>query len=144
MIAETIARHGLDAEVRDPDEVDDVMGYDAVVLGSAVYMGRWLEPARRFLQRQRDALSATPTWLFSSGLSDEVPEPLADPAVDLRGSRSFAGKLDHESLTFAERLVVGAVGASDDDRRDWDAIARWASEIADELTTAPGVLTLSA
>ena len=37
--------------VRRPGEVADVSDYDAVVLGSAVYFGHWLEEARDLLLR---------------------------------------------------------------------------------------------
>jgi menaquinone-dependent protoporphyrinogen IX oxidase len=52
-IAETIAdglrRRGVDAEARPLDEVVSLDGFDAVVLGSAIYMGRWLKTAREFV-----------------------------------------------------------------------------------------------
>jgi menaquinone-dependent protoporphyrinogen oxidase len=52
-IAEAIARvldeHGVSADLVDIDEVSDLGRYEAVVLGSAVYMGQWLKQARRFV-----------------------------------------------------------------------------------------------
>jgi menaquinone-dependent protoporphyrinogen oxidase len=52
-IAEAISAgllaRGIEAESRPIDKVTDLAGYDAVVLGSAVYMGRWLKLARRSL-----------------------------------------------------------------------------------------------
>ena len=48
-IAEAIGRalreNGVAADVRPVDEVGDLSGYMGVVLGSAVYVGRWLEAA---------------------------------------------------------------------------------------------------
>lgn len=45
-IADVIVRvlhlRGLDADEVHPGSVHDISGYDAVVLGSAVYAGRWL------------------------------------------------------------------------------------------------------
>jgi menaquinone-dependent protoporphyrinogen oxidase len=38
-----------------------------VVLGSAVYVGRWLEAGACFVEEQADELAARPVWLFSSG-----------------------------------------------------------------------------
>jgi flavorubredoxin len=38
-------RRGVDVTVASPELVDTVDGYDAVVLGSAVYAGRWLDDA---------------------------------------------------------------------------------------------------
>lgn len=68
-----LAERGIDAETRPIDEVTDLAGYDAVVLGSAVYMGRWLKPARQFAEHNCTALAAIPVWLFRSG-------PLGPPA----------------------------------------------------------------
>jgi menaquinone-dependent protoporphyrinogen oxidase len=52
-----LVERGMDAETRPIDEVTDLVGYDAVVLGSAVYMGRWLKSARE---------SPSATWLTSA------------------------------------------------------------------------------
>src|SRR3954454_11475137 len=63
-IAEALGRElwarGVRAEVRSADEVDGVSAYDAVVLGSAIYMGKWL-PAALELARTCDERR---TWLF--------------------------------------------------------------------------------
>ena len=45
-IADTLRDQGLDPAVLEPERVDTIDGYDAVVLGSAVYAGHWLKPAR--------------------------------------------------------------------------------------------------
>ena len=82
-IAEAIAREleaqGVSVELRELEEVSDLGRYDAVVLGSAVYLGRWLEPALRFVERHADELAERKTWLFSSGpIVGDPPRP--DPA----------------------------------------------------------------
>ncbi|MFJ8827754.1 flavodoxin domain-containing protein [Streptomyces sp. NPDC102467] len=54
--------------------VGDVVGvqaYDAVILGSPLYEGRWRKEAHRFLRRESAALSKRPVWLFSSGPLDD-------------------------------------------------------------------------
>jgi len=66
-IGRVLAERGVGADVMRVDDVTDATGYEAVVLGSAVYMGNWLEPARRFVEDHADELAAQPTWLFSSG-----------------------------------------------------------------------------
>ena len=63
---------GWDAVVVPPEQVEGIDSFDAVVLGSAVYAGHWLKPARGLVERSRDALAARPVWLFSSG-------PIGDP-----------------------------------------------------------------
>lgn len=45
--------HGLSAEIIDIDVVSDLGRYDAVVLGSAVYMGQWLKQDLRVFPVER-------------------------------------------------------------------------------------------
>jgi menaquinone-dependent protoporphyrinogen oxidase len=124
--------------------VDDVTQYEAVVLGSAVYFGRWLAEARRAASRIARQ-PARLVWLFSSGPVEDLakPEPLARGLADLvaatqaREHRIFAGRLDRNRLRFTERTVLRARGMAGRDLRDWDAITAWAAQIA-VLLSRPG------
>jgi hypothetical protein len=53
----------IEAESRSIDEVTDLAGYDAVVLGSAVYMGRCSSRPRQFAEHHGTSLAAVPVWL---------------------------------------------------------------------------------
>lgn len=141
-IGRTLAEHGVEAEVASVDEVGGVEGYEAVVLGSAVYVGHWLESARTFVEKHGSELSGRPTWLFSSGPIGSPPRPAAEEAVQVddlvaataaREHRLFAGKLDKSRLSFPERAVVFAFRTAEGDVRDWDEITGWAAEIAKAL-----------
>ena len=65
-VAEVLAGRGLEVTMLPPPEVGAVGEFDAVVLGSAVYMGQWMKPARELAERSAAALAARPVWLFSS------------------------------------------------------------------------------
>jgi menaquinone-dependent protoporphyrinogen oxidase len=128
-------------DVRPAGDVISVGGYDAVVLGSAVYAGHWLESARELARDYADALAERPVWLFSSGPIGDPPKPEEDPvdvapileSTGARGHRVFAGKLDRRTLGFAERAIMLALRAPEGDFRDWEAIRAWAREIAAAL-----------
>lgn len=132
---------GAVVELRAPDDVTSVEAYDAVVVGSAVYLGRWLPRARRFVERHAADLSARPVWLFSSGPVARQPapdRPPADvaalrPAVSARDHHVFAGRLERRVLSRWERAVVHALKVPDGDWRDWPAIEAWAGTIAQDL-----------
>lgn len=144
-IGRALADAGLECDVRPMHELAGVAGWNAVVLGSAVYMGRWLPEATEFVERHLVELGARPVWLFSSGpVGGPDPKPEGDPqgigelvaTVGARGHRTFAGRLNREQLGMGERLIVAAVRAPDGDFRDWEALSVWAREIARELQTA--------
>jgi menaquinone-dependent protoporphyrinogen oxidase len=143
-IGEVLRERGLDATVG-PPEAATVDGHDAVVLGSAVYAGHWLKPARELVERQRDALAARPVWLFSSGPVGDPPKPEEDPvdvaelvaATGARDHRVFAGRLLRKQLGFADKAIAVALRVPDGDFRDWTAIREWAAGIADALHAGP-------
>lgn len=154
-VAESVAeglRAGLPGavvDVRRAAEVADLEGYDAVVLGSAVYFGHWLEEARELLLRCAIALWELPVWIFSSGPVGDPPRP-PEVLLDVdevqrltraRGHRLFPGRLDPELLDFPERAVVTAFAAPLGDFRAPAAARDWGAGIAGALAaTAAGAV----
>ncbi len=144
-IAEAIAgrlrEHGLQVTVADPAEVTRLESYGAVVLGSAVYAGHWLDPAKELVERFDAELTARPVWLFSSGPVGDPPKPDQDAvqvddlmaATGALGHELFAGKIDRSALGFAERAIVRALRVPVGDFRDWDAVDTWADHVAGEV-----------
>src|SRR5512135_3636658 len=84
-IAEAIAKelraHKLDVDCLEAGDVRQLDSYQAVVLGSAVYMKRWQGSARRFLRRHHETLPTLPWWVFSSGPCGE-PKPTDAKTAD--------------------------------------------------------------
>jgi menaquinone-dependent protoporphyrinogen oxidase len=138
-IARTIAANGVAVDVRRIDEVASVRGYDALVLGSAVYMGKWLAAARRFVERHRDEIANRPTWLFSSGPvgdgngSEEFDGTALVTETRARDHHLFGGRLEKRLLTRRERAITRLLRIEDTDRREWDAAVAWATAIARSL-----------
>lgn len=154
-IAEEIARelrrspnHIVD--IREVDDVESLVPYDAVVVGSAVYSGNWQPNAANFLTRHELELSRRWVWLFSSG-----PTGQGDPAALAHGwifphalqsvadriaPRDFAvfgGKIETEQfaeLNVVQRSLLKVVHPPLGDFRDWTAIRAWASRISRELS----------
>jgi menaquinone-dependent protoporphyrinogen oxidase len=141
-IADQLRAARFTVDLRDVSAVRDIDGYDAVILGSAVYMGNWLPEARAFVDVHHEQLTHVPTWLFSSGpLGRENPLPAGDPnclteLMQMTGARdhqTFAGKLDRANLRFVERFAAKMVKAPEGDFRDWGTIRLWARAIARAL-----------
>ena len=146
-IARTLLAKGLLADVVAPEQVRSLEGYDAVVLGSAVYMGRWLESARRVATERQANLRSLPVWLFSSGPIGDPPMPTEDPVdaaqvaalTGAREHRLFGGVVDRRRLALTEKAIVTMLRAPDGDFRQWNEIDEWAARIASALEAQPVV-----
>jgi menaquinone-dependent protoporphyrinogen oxidase len=140
-IAGELRAAGVEPEMREVETIGSLDGYDAAIVGSAVYVGQWMAEAKQFVARYAEQLATIPVWLFSSGPIGDEPWPPGDPSGVAETARSigarehvvFTGKLDSHTLGFAERLVARAVHAPTGDFRDWEAISAWAREIGATL-----------
>ncbi len=141
-ISERLRQTGKEAEARSVDTVKDPGSYEAFVIGSAIYYGSWMKEATDWVHKYQSVLANRPLWLFSSGpLGTEVkdaeqqPKEIADfqKLIKPRDHQVFFGSLDHNKLSFTERMVLKAVRAHEGDYRDWEAIDAWAESIARDL-----------
>ena len=138
-IAATLTKEGHQVDLLEPATVHGVSPYDAVILGSGVYIGHWIESARKFAEQYATALREKSVWIFSSGPLGSKPaeDPVdASKVIELlapREHRVFYGALERDKLGFGERAIVGMVHAPYGDYRDWDEITTWTRGISDEL-----------
>jgi len=141
-IATTLREHGLEVEVRPAREVRSLKGYDSVVLGAALYMGRWHADARHFLKRHRTVLSSLPVAIFALGPLDAAEKQWHDARAQLNQALAkepwltpvnvemFGGVINQAKLHFPfNHLPAG-------DARDWTAIRSFAEKFAAALQPA--------
>jgi menaquinone-dependent protoporphyrinogen oxidase len=140
-ISATLAASGFQTAVLPPDAVTSLEGYDAVILGSSVYVGHWMDSAVNLVDRFSKEITAVPVWIFSSGPMGHEPRPEDEPvdveeilaATGARDHRVFAGQVDRSKLGLGEKVILTAVRAPEGDFRPWDEIRAWAGEIATAL-----------
>jgi menaquinone-dependent protoporphyrinogen oxidase len=143
-IGDTLRAAGLPVDVRAAREVSSLDPYRAVVLGSAVYMGRWRRDALRLLRRPE--LTGLDVWLFSSGpVGDEkgdhseVDRWTRPPQVDQQAERIGAhdhvgfGGMVAEDAGFMRKRMARGMPPEMRDLRDWRLIEAWARSIAAAL-----------
>lgn len=143
-IGDALRSQGMEAEVRPAAEVEDVMPYELVVVGGALYMGRWHADAVRFARRYRSELLNRPVWLFSSGPLDPSAGERDIPPVrgvrramvhlDAREHRTFGGRLENGAKGRMARAIVESGRGGD--FRDFGAISAWATAMALNLGAA--------
>jgi menaquinone-dependent protoporphyrinogen oxidase len=150
-IGATIRDHDLSVDVVPARDVRSIDAYDAVVVGSGVYVGRWHGDAVDFLKRFQPDLEKRPTWLFSSGPTggnpkaetqmaatlEHQPDPpgnIAKLAIRIRpvDHRTFAGRVTDDMGGIFSRWIPKG------DWRDFDDIRAWATAIADAIPVAVG------
>ncbi|MFA3872610.1 flavodoxin domain-containing protein [Streptomyces sp. MMCC 100] len=140
-VAEVLRTAGITAEALPARSVTDLDTYEAVVVGGALYAGRWHKDARRFVRRHRGALAHRPVWFFSSGPLDSTASQRDIPPVpgvkkamarlDVRGHVTFGGCLTEGAEGRVARLILR--NGKGGDFRDFAAIEHWAAGVAKEL-----------
>ena len=125
-------------DVRDVTEVGSIDEYDAVVLGSAIYLRRWRPEAVQFLRKYADELGDRHVWLFHSGpvgpdreQTQEMPANVHRLArrIGAAPATTFAGRLEPAT---AKGFLAGRMARSDTggDYRDWETIRAWAADVS--------------
>lgn len=145
-IAEVLTQAGHNVDILSADQPKDISAYQAVILGSAVYYGRWHKSAVKFLKTNEAALTQLPVWFFSSGPVGEgdpvelldgwqfppLQQAIAD-RIQPRGITVFHGALLEKNLNFILKWMLNNLKSPVGDFRDWDTITGWAESVAAAL-----------
>ncbi len=140
-VGRVIRQSGAEVEISPARDVKDLDRYQAVVLGGALYYGRWHKDARKMLKRFRSKLTSLPLAVFAMGPKETTPEALESAGVGLTRALAevpevhpfstaiFGGAIDPKKLHLPfSRMPAG-------DARDWKAIQDWADEVVHGLST---------
>jgi menaquinone-dependent protoporphyrinogen oxidase len=145
-IGETLWSEGFEVDVLPPRAAAKATGFDAAIVGGALYANRWHRAARWFVTRRQRDLRRVPVWFFSSGpLDDSSDREVVRPTPQVQALMERVGALGH--ATFGGRLAPEARGfparamakKHSGDWRNLSRIRAWATDIARVLPTArPG------
>jgi menaquinone-dependent protoporphyrinogen oxidase len=142
-VAATLRECGYAVDLRRARDVRTIEGYDAIVLGAALYIYRWHRDARRFLSRHRCALLDLPVAVFALGPIQDEDEQWEDARSQLDEQLAkfawftpvtvemFGGKFDPAKLPFPINRFAGSEPSSD--IRDWETIRAWANGLPEKI-----------
>lgn len=141
-VAETLTARGVTCVTLSAEAAPAPERFDAVVLGSAIYMGHWLPRAIEYLRDHRAALTRRQVFLFQSGPCGEDAESAQTkvPSRVVRLARAigcqppvtFGGVLEMRRATgLLSRWMADGPFAGD--YRDWGRVSAWADLVADRL-----------
>jgi menaquinone-dependent protoporphyrinogen oxidase len=135
-IGESLSQRGLAVDVKAIKEMPELNGYQTVIVGSPIRMGKWLPEAVKFIETNQAALGQRDVALFTVHMlntgDDEDSRAGRQAYLDsvrplLNGVEEayFAGKMDFSRLSFLDRFIAKMVGSVESDNRDWDKIRGW-------------------
>lgn len=141
-IGEQLREAGHEVDVSACADAGEAAAYEAVILGSALYVGHWDKSALDYLKSNSAQLAERPTWLFQSGPCgegldlDHTDTPRGVRKVSSRIGLStpvtFGGRLDK---TLAKTRVARwmSTGKYAGDFRDWEQVRAWTAGVVEEL-----------
>ena len=141
-IGKELCAKGVNADVALIENAGDIRSYQGVVVGSAIYMGKWMSEAIDFVNKNQDILCQMPVAYFlvcitlsrpteekrTQVLSYVDPILKAVPKVKPVGIGTFAGALNYSNLSWLTKKIMKSKGSPEGDFRDWNAIRAWARE----------------
>ncbi len=145
-IAETIGKElcnaGATVDVFPARNAINVNSYQGVIIGSAIYMGKWMSEAVDFVKENKDTLSKVPVAYFLVGMTLVRPteenrakvlsymDPIlkAVPEIKPVGIGTFAGAMNYNNLSWINKKILKSKGTPEGDFRDWNEIRAWARE----------------
>ncbi len=159
-IAERLRERGAQTDVLDARYAQQLPapdGYDAVVLGSRVEMGRHASSLVDYIRAHRDVLERIPTGFFSVSMAAASPNAGSDPNGYITGliskldwrpacSVAFAGGLPYRKYGWLMRTIMKRISKSanhttdttrNHDFTDWDQVREFADEMIALLPRQP-------
>jgi menaquinone-dependent protoporphyrinogen oxidase len=160
-IAIVLREEGFDVRVANAkkEKIKDISGYELIIVGSGMRMGKWTGEADDFLKKFQKELQQKKLAIFAStmktvsereGKTEDVAKMRKD-ALDEKVAQYnlhpialgfFGGVLDYNKMDFLFKRTMGFLKPQLEkdgfkqtepdmyDLRDWDEIRSWAKELA--------------
>lgn len=146
-IGAALWEEGANADVLPVSDVHHISLYSAVVIGSPLYMGRWLEDAVLFVKEHKDGLAEIPVAAFTVGFTlrginqdgqDMMGKAYREirPFISVEDPGYFGGCVQKDRLSIADRVIIRLARIENGDFRDWKQIRDWAKALLPRLSAS--------
>jgi len=137
-IGEVMKSKGVEAVVADISDKPDPSGYDAVVVGGAVYIMMLNGKTKRFVAKHKKILSKVSVAYFvvCGLLKEDTTENREKTEKTLKSMKKKVAPVDVGLFGGAFDPAKGPKMMADEpayDYRDWDAITAWAEGLVEKL-----------
>ena len=149
VIAEVLSAEGFKVDLKFADNVTgDLTKYDAVILGSNIYIENWSEKAVAFLEQYKTELASKKVAYYCvcgilgmdlGGKEEEYAEnyikKLSDsfPEIVPKDSAVFAGAVDYRILNVKDWWLLHLMFMPRGNWTDYAAVVSWAYDVSDKL-----------
>lgn len=116
--------HGFDVDLETPRRIDALDGYDAIIVGAMLYLGRWPFEVDHFVSTHRDGLLRRPVWLYSARKGLPKENAKVRPVRQVGKLMEKTGAQGH--MTFFVRPEDGRTFATEE-------LRTWIDHVADVL-----------
>jgi menaquinone-dependent protoporphyrinogen oxidase len=138
-IAHELNTSGFDAQAVEVTSGLSPDDYDAFVIGSPMYGGKWVSNAAMFAAVMSERMNGKPVALFSMGTlgvkhpeigeseHKEFVQSLSEvaPVLNVVSDAVFNGYFERANLPWYLRIIDRFVPTPQGDHRDWAAIQAW-------------------
>ncbi|MCX6683707.1 MAG: flavodoxin [Methanoregula sp.] len=142
-IGKELEASGHVVDVAEMGTVTSLTGYNAVVIGGPMYVGK-IDGMGKFAKRHSTELARVPVAGFVVCLAPVTKDPVDREYAQkaLRASLAplqqvaemvFAGRLDPAKLSWFQKWMIKKAKSPVGDFRDWTAIAAWARELPGKM-----------
>ena len=142
-IGKELCNRGAAVDVCMLKNIGDLNPYRGILVGSAIYMGKWLPEAVDFVDRNRRVLGQIPVAYFLVCMTMREPteenrrkvlaylDPVLKkvPQVKPIEIGTFAGALHYSNISIPWKVILKLKGAPEGDFRQWDVIRAWATRL---------------
>ncbi len=147
VIGKELCNKGADVDVCLLKNVKNLSEYRSVILGSAIYRGKWLTEAVDFVEGNRGVLQHVPVAYFMVCMTMREPteenrqnvlaylNPVLKAVPQVRPVKvgAFAGALNYGNLSMPIKMAMKLKGAPEGDFRDWNVIRLWTENLVSSV-----------
>jgi menaquinone-dependent protoporphyrinogen oxidase len=147
-IGKKLAEKGMTTEVKPVEKIKSIEGYDAVIIGSAVMMGKLKQSVVKFTEKYKEGLGRVPIALFLVCLTmaKDTPETRKTASGYLEPLKAivkpvseglFPGRVRYKDMPYPQKLLTFMPafkkGVPEMDAMDWVKTEKWVNEIAGKI-----------
>lgn len=120
-VAKKLCESINDCEIKNIKDVNDILQYDNIIIGTPVYMGMVSKKIKSFINKNEDLLIKRNLKIFLTGMAtiDEMPKIINNnfsekQIKEFKKITYLGGKFDFSKMNFLEKFIVKKVAKVDE------------------------------